>query len=157
MPRSLTIQAIRQSQKEHGDDPFLLLLTIEIPGEPIYIVNNTENITSRGNEYIGCPFSIVLPDINDKEFSETSISIDNVDPRIWQGIRLLDEAPEITLELILASLPDEIVFSAVGLKLREASANPSAIVGKLLPDTVWQMGFPAHDFDPSQNQGMFST
>lgn len=159
MPRSLTLAALRESQKEHGTDPFLVLLTIEVdsPGDWIYIVNNTENIVSRGVTYVGCPFEIALPDINDHTSSDATLTVDNVDPRIWQGIRMLNSAPNTVLEVILASQPDDVMLRTEGLRLREAAATSQSIVGKLVPDTVWQMGFPAHDFDPSQNSGIFTS
>jgi hypothetical protein len=159
MPRTLTIPAIRQSQREHGDDPFLVLLTIEVdaPGEFVHIVNNTEDIVSRGVTFIGCPFSLALPDITDYALAEATLAVDNVDPRIWKGIRLLNGAPTVLIEVILASDPDTPMLTTAGLKLREANADSQSITGKLVPDTVWQAGFPAHDFDPSQNPGMFGT
>lgn len=159
MPRQLTLQAVRQSIKENASDPFLVLLTIEVdaPGQSIRVVNNTEDIVSRGQTYIGCPFSIALPDINDHTMSEAQLSIDNVDPRIWQGVRALDTAPSVLLEVIMASEPDAPMFRSEGLRLREASADLRTVSGKLIPDTIWRMGFPAHEFDPSQNPGMFGT
>lgn len=159
MPRQLTLQAIRQSQAENGNDPFLVLLTIEVdaPGDNVTVVNNTEDIVSRGVTYIGCPFSIALPDINDHTMSEATLSIDNVDTRIWKGVRALNSAPNVVLEVVLASDPDNPMFRTEGLKLREASADYQKVSGKLIPDTIWRMGFPAHEFDPSQNPGMFGT
>lgn len=159
MPRNLTLAAVRESQREHGADPFLVLLTIEVdsPGEWVRVVNNTEDITSRGQTFIGCPFQIALPDVNDYMTAEASLTIDNVDPRIWRGVRMLNAAPVVTLEVILASAPDDVMLQTNGLRLREASATNAAISGKLVPDTIWQGGFPAHDFDPAQNPGMFSS
>jgi hypothetical protein len=159
MPRSLTIPAIRQAQSEHGDDPFLVLIAIEAgtPGTYIRVVNNTENIISRGETFIGCPFSLSLPDVTDTGLSDFSISVDNVDPQIWQGIRALNAAPLVFIEVILASDPDTPLLTTSGLRLREASATAQVITGKLVPDTMWQLGFPAHEFDPSQNAGMFGT
>lgn len=159
MPRSLTLQAVRQSLKEHGDDPFLVLLTIEVdsPGQKVYLVNNTEDVVSRGITFIGCPFSIALPDVSDLTLADTTLAVDNVDPRIWQGIRTLNEAPNVVLEVVMASEPDTPVLTTPGLRLREASVTAQTITGKLVPDVLWQIGFPAHDFDPSQNPGMFGT
>lgn len=159
MPRQLTLAAVREAQKEHGSDPFLVLLTLEIEssGEYIYIVNNTENILSRGVDFIGCPFSIALPDVSDYMISDATLTVDNVDTRIWKGVRMLDSAPWVTLEVVLASAPDDVVFTATGFRLREASATSQSIVGKMVPDTLWQGGFPEGDFDPSQNPGMFTT
>ncbi len=159
MPRQLTLAAVREAQKEHGQDPFLVLLTIEVdaPGEWVRVVNNTENIVSRGETFIGCPFQIALPDINDYTSSDATLTIDNVDPRIWQGVRMLTAAPNTILEVILASEPDDVMLRTEGLRLREAQATSQSITGKLVPDTIWQTGFPAHDFDPSQNPGMFTS
>jgi hypothetical protein len=159
MPRQLTLAAVREAQKEHGQDPFLVLLTIEVdsPGEWVRVVNNTENIVSRGDTFIGCPFQIALPDVNDYMTADATLTIDNVDPRIWQGVRMLTAAPIITMEVILASAPDDVMLQTTGLRLREASVTNQSITGKLVPDTIWQGGFPAHDFDPAQNPGMFSS
>lgn len=159
MPRPLTLAALRESQKENGTVPFLVLLTIEVEstGEWIRVVNNTENIVSRGETFLGCPFQIALPDINDYAMADATLTIDNVDPRIWQGVRMLTAAPNVILEVILASDPDDVMLRTEGLRLREAQATSQSITGKLIPDTIWQAGFPAHDFDPSQNQGMFSS
>lgn len=159
MPRQLTLKAIRESQKEHGTIPFLVLLAIEIEStnEWIYLVNNTENIVSRGVTYLGCPFEIALPDVNDHTASEATLTVDNVDTRIWQGVRLLTSAPNIVLEVILASDPDDVMLRTEGMKLREAAATSKSITGKIVPDTIWQGGFPAHDFDPSQNPGIFTS
>lgn len=159
MPRALTIQAIREAQKEHGTVPFLVLLTIVTMPEAanINIVNNTEDIVSRGVTFIGCPFSLALPDSTDHTVESAEITVDNVDTRIWQGVRSLLRPIEIILEVIMADTPDQVLISTTGLVLREASANDKTISGKLVVDTVWQMGYPAHDFDPSQNPGMFVT
>lgn len=166
MPRTLTLAAIRESQKEHGTVPFLVLLTIQLtevshhndtPAEDITVVNNTEDIVSRGVTFIGCPFEIALPDINDYTSSDATLTIDNVDPKIWQGVRMLNGAPNVILEVVLASDPDDVMLRTEGLRLREAQATSQVISGKLIPDTIWQGGFPAHDFDPSQNPGMFTT
>lgn len=159
MPRLLNRQAIREAQLENSSDVFLVLLTIVLePEEPnVYLVNNTEDVVSRGTNFIGCPFSISLPDSTDRTINDASIAIDNVDPRIWRGARMLSKAPEMVLEVIMASDPDEVLMTSSGLKMREANATKAVIQGKLTVETVWQNGFPAHDYDPSQNPGIFGT
>jgi hypothetical protein len=149
--------AIREAQSEHSSDVFLVLLTILATTPPVRIVNNTENITSRGEEFIACPFAIAFPDSSDYTINDAQIQIDNVDVRIWAAARQVDDAPEVLLEVILASDPDEVLLATTGLKLREASATHAVISGKLLAETVWHAGFPAHDYDPLQNPGIFGT
>jgi hypothetical protein len=158
MPRSLTPRAILEAQRQNSDDTFLVLLSILLNGtaEDIHVVNNTVNITSRGVEYLACPFQIVLPDDVEYALTNARLELDNVDPKIWQGIRLLSFAPEVRLEVILASDPDSVILGSSGLKLREASATNTVISGTLVPDTIWQAGFPEGDFDPPQNRGLFT-
>jgi hypothetical protein len=160
MPRALTPRAVLESQRENSGDVFLVLLTIYLKGDPaedIRVVNNVEDVVSRGNKFLACPFGIALPD--DLEYASTSarLTLDNVDPAIWQGVRLLGFAPDVGIEVVLASEPDNVVLSTVGLKLREASATKSTVTGTLVPDTIWQSGYPEGDFDPPQNPGMFAS
>lgn len=157
MPRSLSPSAIRAAQAENNPDPFLLLLTVDVSGQFVYLVNNTVDIVSRGTNFVGCPFSFVLPDSLDQVISEATLEIDNVDPRIWQGLRELNEAPYITIEVILASEPNTVLLKGEGMRLREASTTSQKITGKIVPDTIWQAGFPVHEFDPAQNPGLFGT
>jgi hypothetical protein len=162
MARGLTLQAIRESQRENGDDVFLVLLHIDTgvdgPDRHIYLVNNTESVVSNGVTYIACPFSISLPDTNDVSVSASQITIDNVDTRIWQGLRALTgDAAWAALMVVMASEPDNIVIYADWLRLREAEGTNQEIRVKMLVDSVWQLGYPRYDFDPSQNPGMFTS
>jgi len=158
MPRSLTPRAVLEAQRENSDEAFLVLLTLRMNGvtDDIRVVNNTVDVTSRGENFIACPFKITLPD--DLEFATTNarLELDNVDPSIWQAVRELSFAPEVLLEVVLAGEPDSVVLATVGLKLREASATSSVISGTLIPDTIWQAGYPEGDYDPPQNPGMFT-
>jgi hypothetical protein len=158
MPRALTPRAILEAQRLNSSDSFLVLLSFLIPGpDPdIRVVNNSVNIVSRGSTYIGMPFRIILPDEAEYATTNARLELDNVDPTIWQGIRLLTAAPEVIIEVILASDPDVILIRSVGLKLREASATNEVISGLLIPDSVWQAGYPEADFDPPQNRGLFT-
>lgn len=162
MPRALTLQAIRQAQAENATDVFLLLLAIDTfvvgPDRFILLVNNTENVVSGGSTWIACPFSLSLPDSNDSTASAAQITIDNVDTRIWQGLRLMTgEAAWATLHVVMASDPNTIVMTTTNLRIREAEGTNQEIRAKLIVDSVWQAGFPRYDFDPSQNPGMFTT
>jgi hypothetical protein len=158
MPRALTPRAVLEAQRENSGDVFLALVTIHMGGvtDDIRVVNNTENIMSRGVEFIGCPFSISLPDDLEQATTSARLSIDNVDTRIWQGVRMLGFAPDVVIEVVMASQPDEVVMATMGLKLRDATANLQTVSGTLVPDSIWQSGYPEGDFDPPQNAGLFA-
>jgi hypothetical protein len=161
MPRNLSPRAILEAQRLNSDAVFLVLLTVFLEGfrgeQDLRVVNNTEDITSKGRVFVACPFRITLPeDVDEVITSPASLEIDNVDPRIWQSVRMLPFAPRVSIEVILAEEPDTIVLSTVGLKLREATASTTTVSGSLVPDSIWQTGYPVADFDPQQNPGLFT-
>lgn len=159
MPRPLSPRAIIEAQRVNSTEVFLVLATVFMGGatEDIRIVNNTENLVSRGQTFIGIPLRITLPE-DPEEFitSNASVEIDNVDPSIWQGLRSLGFSPSIMLEVVLASEPDTVILATTGLRLREATATTTTVSGTLVPDSIWQTGFPEGDFDPPQFPGLFT-
>lgn len=159
MPRSLTPRAILEAQRTSSDVAFLVLATIRLQGvaPDIFVVNNTEDIVSRGVTFVGCPFRITLPeDVDHVITSDAQIEIDNVDPRIWQAVRQLGFAPDILLEVVISAELDTPLLVTKGLKLRQATVTTQTVSGTLVPDSIWQTGFPSDDFDPAQNQGLFA-
>jgi hypothetical protein len=69
----------------------------------------------------------------------------------------MEDAAWLTLTVILASDPNTVVMQTGNLRLRGADATNTEIQAKMVVDSVWQNGYPAHDFDPPQNPGMFTT
>jgi hypothetical protein len=155
----MSIAAIRQAQDENSNQPFLVLLTFYLAPATtdVRIVNNTLDIVSRGQTFIGCPFAIALPDGTDQIATGAEIEVDNVDTRMWQGVRALSEAPLVKVEVVLSTAPNTVLVDTDGLRLREVTATRATLRGKLVPDSIWQAGFPAHEFDPRQFQGLFGT
>jgi hypothetical protein len=159
MPRILSPRAILEAQRQNSEAVFLVLVTIFLEGvQPdLLVVNNTEDITSRGQKFVGCPFRISLPeDVDSVITTNAQLEIDNVDPRIWQAVRSLSFSPRVVIEIILASEPDTVLLKTQGLRLREASVTTTTVTGTLIPDSIWQTGFPIDDFDPPQNPGLFA-
>jgi hypothetical protein len=63
-----------------ADEPFLTLLEITHPSfsVPARIVNDVQNITVGGHEFIALPFRISLPDDIAGKIPQASLEIDNV-------------------------------------------------------------------------------
>ncbi|NDC57532.1 MAG: DUF1833 domain-containing protein, partial [Alphaproteobacteria bacterium] len=78
--RSLSATAVASLTAETTDEVWLPLVTISHAdlSSPIRVVANNENITSRGNTFIGYPFEIELPSQNDQSPGEARLRIDNV-------------------------------------------------------------------------------
>lgn len=159
MPRPLSPRAIVEAQRVNSQEVFLVLFTIGMGGTApdVRIVNNTEDLMSRGQNFIGIPVRITLPE-DPEEFitSNASVEIDNVDPNIWQGLRALTFSPSIMIEIVLASEPDTVILATSGLRLREATATTAVVSATLVPESIWQVGYPEGDFDPPQFPGLFT-
>lgn len=78
--KTLSTVLTSAANKLDQDDPWLVLLEINIPGiDPFYIVNNNEDVTFDGNVYVAFGFMITLPKENTKgEIPSIQLSIVNV-------------------------------------------------------------------------------
>lgn len=70
---------LREANSLSTDSPWLILLDINIEGElPIRLVNNNEDITFQGNEYIAFGFQITMPAQSSKgEIPTVQLSVAN--------------------------------------------------------------------------------
>ncbi len=116
-----------------SDDPLLMLVTITHPEvETVRLVKNTEDIVSRGNTFYSSWFSIdwVNDDSNVPrcQFSMPHGNRKDITRRYFQKI----VAPEVTIELIAASIPDEPIASVPRLDLRAIRPDAIFVTGILM-------------------------
>jgi len=157
MPRSLTPAAISAAQATTSPDVFLALLTITIsPTETWRLVGDTQDRTSRGMVFTAWPFEVVLPDDAETMPSSIKVRLDNVDPRLWALPRQAGTMPSVKLEVILAREPDAVLLTVDGLKMRAATATTPLIEAELFLDSIWQLGYPAHDYTAAEYPGLFA-
>lgn len=71
-----------------ADEPFLVLLEITHSdlAVPVRVVNDTQNLTSNGSEFIGCPFDITLPDDVSGQVPQAKLEIDNIGRDLTQWL-----------------------------------------------------------------------
>jgi hypothetical protein len=131
--RNLSFKAIQSMQATNTTEVWLMLLTIyhHSLSIPIYLVNNNENIVSRGNTYIGLPFEVDLPNEDQDAPGAASLTVDNVDRVIVDAIRAMDVPPTITLEVILASTADNVEIAFYDLVLRNVTYDATTVKGSL--------------------------
>jgi hypothetical protein len=156
-PRALSITALRAITAQETGEVFLFLITIthDDLAAPLYFVNNMENITSRGHEFLGWPFEIALPDEREDAMPSVQIRIDNVDRRILEGIRGLPTAPTVILELVLASAPDVVEGDPIPFTLRGVEYDALVITGVLTPEDMLNEPHMQHSFTPALFPGLF--
>lgn len=121
---------------------------------PIRVVNNKENITSNGDEYVGYPFEIILPDSNEDSPPKAKLRIDNVSREIGQAIRTISGTPEVTIIVVRQETPDIVEMEFYGLRLNKVSYDALTVEGELEFEDLTREPFPAYTFNPANYKGV---
>ena len=81
----LSQASIIEKNKIATSGVWLLALEAQIPGNPLYLVNNTENLTLGGQEYTAFPFSLEDITEDSKELPNVKLTVSNVTSRKIMG------------------------------------------------------------------------
>jgi len=151
MTVSTTFKAAAYAQQT--DEVALVILAIAHSdlAATIRVVNNTENVTSGGDEYLAAGFDIKLP--NDD--GRTTISVCNIDRIMVNAIRSISSRPTVTMSVILASDPDTIEVGPYVMELSEVTFDAFTVTGTLTFDDFLDEPFPGDKFTPGQFPGLF--
>jgi hypothetical protein len=157
MARTLSQLARQALFAQETKEVFLLLLTISHAAitPTIRVANNTRDITSGGETFIGYPFTITLPDERDDGMPQMTLRIDNVSQAIVRALRSITRPPAIQLDVVLADSPDTLEASIPGFTLRRATYDALVVEGALTLEDVLNQGFPALSFTPSTTPALF--
>jgi hypothetical protein len=128
----------------------LHLLTFTTSSGDLRVVNNNEPITSRSQVYEAYPFSLTLPLNTAENQAELTLTIDNVDQRLVEGIRELLEPPAVKFEMILSNTPDNVEQTIDFLRADTITYDAMQIEAKLRPQNVMGRRFPYSRYTPSQ-------
>jgi hypothetical protein len=136
---------------------FLHLLEIETPGGAILrFVDNNQNITSRGNEYIAAGFTIILPEQTENAPRPCRLAIDNTDLSIFQTIKqAAGQEVAATVCVIMADAPDVYERGPLRYRLRNARASKETIEGEGYDFCLAHRKFPRDTYAPEDFGGMF--
>lgn len=137
------------------NEAFLWLLTIRSAKETLRVVNNMEDVVSRGNTFTAYPFNISLPVEDGAKELALTLTIDNVDQMLVEAIRGFLEPPMMTLELVLSSDFNTVEKKIDFLRLANVEYDALQIRGSLKPINVLGNSFPASNYDPAQFPSLF--
>jgi len=148
---------IRDIFADESDDPLLVLLTIEHPGlpEPFRIVNDTQDLISRGMTFFAWPFEFLPPEQADGPLTPPSVRIDNVHRDLVQGLRSLQDAPTCKAEIILASSPSVVEQEFPIWEMRSVSYNNQTLTANLTPPDDETEPVVSKRFTPDYSPGIF--
>ena len=157
MSRPITLVSKQAIHAQETDKVFLVLLTINHTdlASSIRVVNNTQDIVSNGDTYIGFPFSIELPRDSDNFQIEAKLAIDNVDRQIVAAVRTITSAADVTLEIIRSDTPDVIEASFANFKLKNVSYNALTVSGTLVFERFDREPYPVDRITPNNFPGVF--
>jgi hypothetical protein len=157
MRPSITSAFRGASYAQQTDQIFLALLEFAHPSlsVPIRIVNNYTNITSNGQEYIGFPFDLELPEDFEEALPEIRLSVCNVDRQIVQMIRTLTGPPTISVSVVLADDPNAVQVGPFVMTMRGADYDSMAVSGSVQSEDMLNEGYPGDSMSPANFPGLF--
>lgn len=154
---TLSSALLSQLLSQESGDPFLTLITLEHPSftSPIRLVNNVDAIVSRGNTYEPFPVKITLPVDDGETFQEVALQMDNVSLYLLDSIRSVTNQIQVTLEMVLASIPDVVQMSLSELKIGQVIYNAQTIQAKLYLDDFLMSSLTSEKYTPTNFSGIF--
>lgn len=133
MPKEYSAQYKSTLAEVNATEAPLILLEINHPQltQPVRVVNDTQDLLSNGNTYVGFPFRCVLPDDFENQLPKARLNIDNVsrDLMYWIETSGGGQGSTATFKQVMRSNPDLIEWSIqmslfnVNVTMQEISAE----------------------------------
>jgi len=156
MANTISPQLIAQLYAQESSDPFLMLVTISHDSfADIRLVNNSENIISRDLTFTAFPMKITLPADDGETVKEARIEFDNVALELIDEIRTVTTPMTCKLELVLASIPDDVQISLEELKIGNVTYNKQRVSARLYLDNFMNTALGSEKYDPKNFPGLF--
>lgn len=162
---SLTLRAAMFAE-ETGEVPVCLITIAHASlAEPLrFSTDPTERLsvdplrygtTSRGEVYDFLPVAVRLPDDRDEAPPALSLVLDNIDRETIALLRSTVDPAEVTVEVVLASAPDDVEISFPAFDLTEADYAAQTVTLTVAIDALQTEPFPSGSFTPAQFSGLF--
>jgi hypothetical protein len=153
----MTNTAVEALTAPETEEVFLVTADIAVDDEIFFrIVNNTEHLTSRGNDYEAFAFTFVLPGTSDSGVKSASFEIDNVDRRIQEEVtKAAGKAITAEFNIILASNPDIIERGPFKYILRDFQVSRQRIRATLYDFYLTDLNIPGLLYTPQNFSGLF--
>ena len=156
MSRTLSTAAYSSINAQQTGEVFHVLLTIENSGGmPIRMTDNTEDVVSRGTTFIAYPFALELPSDEAGNISQARLSIDNVARALVDEVRTLAEPLVLTIEVVAASTPDTVEYSAADYTLKNVTYDALTISGTLTQENYLSEPYPKDIMSAATFPGQF--
>lgn len=142
--RDIGAEAVKSLQRESGSDAILGFLTITSPSlnSPVRFVSDVMDYMKDGKLYDGCPFGFSLLTDGDSQ-PEANLVVQNVDRRIGQALRRVNERLKLDLEVCSSAefnLSVEprtelgttaVIYKFANFELSDIDCNDAQVTGKV--------------------------
>lgn len=113
--------------------------------------------TSRGAQYSFLPMSVSLPEEGDDAANVIQVRLDNVSREITPLIKSTITPATVTIEVVLASSPDDVEVSFPDFELSSVDVDADSVTLSLTVDTMMSEPFPCDNFTPAAFGGLWAT
>jgi hypothetical protein len=139
------------------DDPLLFLVEMTHTGwaNPVYYVNNNEDIISNGKTYKAMAFELTLPQDDGETLPRIVLEIDNVSLDIIEQIRSVTNPIDVNLIGVLASNPDYVELDYSELSITSITYDAQKISGELIFVDFLNQRIPGNTYSPVTHPGLF--
>lgn len=157
MPNNISPYMMSNLVAQSSSDPFLTLVTLNHAsfGAPVRLVNNNEDVESRGNTFVAFPMTIRFPAEDGESARDFQIEFDNVSLELIDEIRSVTDPIDVLIELIFASMPDDVQVSQGDLKLYNVTYNAQSIRATILLDNFLNTEMTSEKYNPDNFPGLY--
>jgi hypothetical protein len=157
MSRAISSLALQAVFAGRTGQTLLTLLTISHADlvAPIRVVNNSQDIVSRGETYQWMPFEIQIPGDSGESIPRATIAIYDPSRAIASAVRNLPSAPTVTLEVIVAAAPDTVEAGPFAMTLKNVSWDELSLTAELSYEGILNEPYPGDTFTPAEYAGLF--
>ncbi len=156
MANPLSAELMAQIYGQESTDPLLTLVTLTHASfSAIRLVNNTADIISNGNTFTAFPMKIGMPRDDGETSREVAIEFDNINLDLISAIRTVTTQIDVTIELVLASIPDAVQMSFNELKISNVTYNKSRVTARLYLDAFLNTELSSEKYLPLNFPGLF--
>ncbi len=155
MSNQLSNELKAQLFAQESDDPFLTLVTLQNPFFVTRLVNNSSDIISRANAFTAFPMKIRLPVDDGSSQRDFTIDFDNVSLELITNLRSVTSPIGVTIEMVLASIPDVVQMSFDELFVINISYTATRISARIGMDGFLAVEMTSERYAPTNFPGLF--
>lgn len=152
----MTFQERRQRVTDTSGVLLFLEMSAPSMSEVLRIVNDTQNWTSNGHEYIGFPFQFKLPDDVSGQSTRAQIVVDNVGRSLTEDLERMAPNETVDIRIMVSDRVNPNAYEQdIRLPMMRVSVNASTVTVQAGDDFIMRQQAVQLRFTPHLTPGLF--